>query len=85
MSLTVHDAAVRQKSGEPSFSIGRAADRQDAVGKEALSRLLKLDLGEIRQQWRGLYKTQAPRHLSHKHPLAGRSAGTVVKSTDWAE
>jgi len=64
MSLTVHDAAVRQKSGEPSFSIGRAADRQDAVGKEALSRLLKLDLGEIRQQWRGLYKTQAPRHLS---------------------
>jgi hypothetical protein len=25
-----------------------------------------LDIGELRQQWRGLYETQAPRHLSRE-------------------
>jgi hypothetical protein len=33
---------------------------------EALSRLPELDIGELRQQWRGLYKSQAPRHLSRE-------------------
>jgi len=32
--------------------------------EEALVRLPTLDIGDLRQQWRGLYKTQAPRHLS---------------------
>ena len=38
---------------------------QDATAcREALSRLPKLDLGELRQQWRILYKTEASPHLS---------------------
>jgi hypothetical protein len=66
VSLAIHDASARQKSGEPSSSIGQAANRQNAVNKEALSRLPTLDLGELRRRWRGLYKTQAPRHLSRE-------------------
>ena len=62
----IHDASARQKSGEPSSSIGQAANRRNTVSKEALSRLPTLDLGELRRQWRGLYKTQAPRHLSRE-------------------
>jgi hypothetical protein len=62
----IYGASARQKSDEPSFPIGQAANRQNAVSKEALSRLLTLDIGELRQQWRGLYKTQAPRHLSRE-------------------
>jgi hypothetical protein len=65
MSLAIHDASARQKSGEPGSPVG-PANRQNAVNKEALSRLPTLDLGELRQRWRGLYKTQAPRHLSHE-------------------
>jgi hypothetical protein len=34
--------------------------------REALSRLPTLDIGELRQQWRGLYKTQAPPNLSRE-------------------
>jgi hypothetical protein len=60
MSLAIHDAPARQKSGKPSSPIGQAANRRNAVGKEALSRLPTLDIGELRQQWRGLYKIQAP-------------------------
>src|SRR5258708_4912990 len=66
MSLAIHNAPARQKSDEPSSSIGQAANRQNAGSKEALSRLRTLDIGELRQQWRGLYKTQAPRHLSRE-------------------
>jgi Protein of unknown function (DUF2924) len=40
--------------------------RQNAVGREALARLSTLDLGELRQQWRGLYKTAAPSHFSRE-------------------
>jgi hypothetical protein len=65
MSVAIHDAPARQKSGEPS-PIGRAANRRNAVSKEALSRLPTLDIGELRQQWRGLYKTQAPHNLSRE-------------------
>jgi hypothetical protein len=65
MSLAIHDAPARQKSGEPPSPIGQAANRGNAVSKEALSRLLILDIGELRQQWRGLYKTEAPPNLSH--------------------
>jgi hypothetical protein len=57
MSLAIHDA---------SASIVRAANRQNAIRKEALSRLSGLDIGELRQQWRGFYKTQAPPHLSRE-------------------
>jgi hypothetical protein len=66
MSFAIHDAAVRQKSGEPPCPIGQAANRGNAVSEEALSRLLTLDIGELRQQWRLLYKTQAPANLSRE-------------------
>ena len=40
---------------------------QDATAcREALSRLPTLEIGELRQQWRGLYKTQAPPNLSRE-------------------
>src|SRR5437016_4749758 len=34
--------------------------------REALSRLPTLDIGELRQQWRSLYKTPAPANLSRE-------------------
>ena len=40
------------------------AVRDATACREALSRLPKLDLGELRQQWRILYKTEASPHLS---------------------
>ena len=40
--------------------------QQKDVSKEALSRLPKLDIHELRQEWRRLYKTDASRHLSHE-------------------
>jgi hypothetical protein len=40
---------------------------QDAtVCREALARLPQLDLGELRQQWRALYKAEASPHLSRE-------------------
>ena len=40
---------------------------QDATAcREALSRLPTLDIGELRQQWRGLCKTQPPANLSRE-------------------
>ena len=40
---------------------------QDATAcREALARLPELDLGELRQQWRALYKTEASPHLSRE-------------------
>src|SRR5215468_401055 len=40
---------------------------QDATAcREALARLPALDLGELRQQWRALYKTEASPHLSRE-------------------
>ena len=33
---------------------------------EALARLPELDLGELRQQWRALYKSDASPHLSRE-------------------
>jgi hypothetical protein len=40
---------------------------QDATAcREALSRLPTLDIIELRRQWRGLYKTQAPANLSRE-------------------
>jgi hypothetical protein len=65
MSLAIRDAPVRQ-SDEPSPWIGQATNRQNAVSKEALSRLPELDIGELRQQWRGLYKADASPHLSRE-------------------
>ena len=38
--------------------------RQSTVSREALGRLPTLDLRELRQQWRGLYKTEAPAQFS---------------------
>ena len=40
--------------------------RQSMVSREALARLPTLGLGELRQQWRGLYKSIAPLHLSRE-------------------
>ena len=40
---------------------------QDATTcREALARLPELDLGELRQQWRALYKSEASPHLSRE-------------------
>jgi Protein of unknown function (DUF2924) len=40
---------------------------QDATAcREALARLPNLDLGELRQQWRALYKAEASPHLSRE-------------------
>jgi hypothetical protein len=40
---------------------------QDSTAcREALSRLPELDLGELRQQWRTLYKAEASPHLSRE-------------------
>jgi hypothetical protein len=66
MSLAIHDAPTRQKSGKPPSPIGQAANRRNAVSKEVFSRLPTFDIGELRQQWRGLYKTQAPPNLSRE-------------------
>jgi hypothetical protein len=42
------------------------AARQKDVSREALSRLPKLDLTELREEWRRLYKTDASPHLSRE-------------------
>ena len=41
-----------------------AVARQPKASKEALSRLPKLDLSELREEWRFLYKTDVSPHLS---------------------
>jgi hypothetical protein len=66
MSFAIHDAAACQKTGEPSSPVGQAANRQNAVSEEALSRLPTLEIAELRQQWRSLYKTQAPPNFSRE-------------------
>jgi hypothetical protein len=66
MSVAINEARARQKSGEQSSGIGQAANWRNALSKEALSRLFTLDIRELRQQWRGLYKTQAPLNLSRE-------------------
>jgi hypothetical protein len=65
MSVAINEALGRRKSGALSSRIAQIANRQNAISKEALSRLPTLDIGELREQWRGLYKTQAPPNLSH--------------------
>src|SRR6266481_1763202 len=42
------------------------AARQKDVSREALSRLPKLDIHELREEWRFLYKTDASLHLSRE-------------------
>ena len=42
------------------------ATQHAAAYREALSRLPELDLGELRQQWRTLYKAEASPHLSRE-------------------
>ena len=42
------------------------AVRRKDVSREALSRLPKLDPGELREEWRRLYKTDASPHLSRE-------------------
>jgi hypothetical protein len=66
MSLVINNVSARQNCSEPPSSIGQAAERQRGVSKEALSRLPLLDIGELRRQWRALYKTPAPPHLSRE-------------------
>jgi hypothetical protein len=65
MSLAIHDASGRLKPDEPASPIRQTA-RRNAVNREALSRLPELDIGELRRQWRSLYKAEAPRHLSRE-------------------
>jgi len=43
-----------------------AVVRQPKASKEALSRLPKLDIHELREEWRVLYKTDASLHLSRE-------------------
>jgi hypothetical protein len=66
MSFTTNEISARCKCGEPPASIGQATERQRGVSREALSRLRLLDIGELRRQWRALYKTPAPPHLSRE-------------------
>jgi hypothetical protein len=40
--------------------------RDVAICREALARLPELELTELRQQWRALYKSEASPHLSHE-------------------
>ena len=42
------------------------AARQKDTGREALLRLPKLDLRELREEWRRLYKADASPHLSRE-------------------
>jgi hypothetical protein len=42
------------------------ATRQRDAGREALSRLPKLDIRELREEWRCLYKADASPHLSRE-------------------
>jgi hypothetical protein len=42
------------------------AARQRDISREALSRLPKLDISELREEWRRLYKTDASPHLSRE-------------------
>ena len=44
----------------------RRAIEEATACREALSGLRELDLGELRQQWRILYKTEASPYLSHE-------------------
>ena len=44
----------------------RRAIQDAAACREALARLPELDLGELRQQWRALYKSEASPHLSRE-------------------
>src|SRR5271169_2264532 len=65
MRPAIHDDSGRPKPDEPASPIRQAA-RRNAVNREALSRLPELDIGEMRRQWRSLYKAEAPRHLSRE-------------------
>src|SRR5271169_1902209 len=65
MRPAIHDDSGRPKPDEPASQIRQPA-RRNAVNGEALSRLPELDIGELRRQWRSLYKTEAPRHLSRE-------------------
>ena len=65
MSRPIHNASGRPNRDEPASPIRQAA-RRNAVNREALSRLPELDIGELRRQWRSLYKAEAPRHLSRE-------------------
>jgi hypothetical protein len=42
------------------------AARQKDASREALSRLHKLDIRELREEWRRLYKADASPHLSRE-------------------
>jgi hypothetical protein len=66
MSRAIHDASARRKSGAPSSSDGQAGNRQNAGNEKALSRLLQLDISQLREQWRRLYKADASPHLSRE-------------------
>ena len=54
-----------------------AVARQPKASKEALSRLPKLDIRELREEWRFLYKTDASPHLSRE--LLIRAVGYRVQ------
>jgi hypothetical protein len=72
----MHETSARHKSGAPSSPIGQAANRH-VVNEEALSRLLTLDIGELRQQWDdaalwgGFGTNVIPRRISREAPRAG--------------
>ena len=59
-----------------------AVARQPKASKEALSRLPKLDLSELREEWRVLYKTDVSPHLSGE--LLIRALPTAYRRLLWA-
>ena len=65
MSLAICGASGRPKPDEPASQLLQPGPRK-AVNGAALSRLPELDIGELRRQWRSLYKAEAPRHLSRE-------------------
>ena len=56
--------------------------RANAISREALARLPSLELGELRQQWRGLYKEAAPAHFSRE--LLMRAVAYRLQRSLWA-
>src|SRR6202011_5744002 len=57
------------------------AVRQKDVSREALSRLPKLDIRELREEWRRLYKTDASPHLSRE--LLIRAVAYRMQEVAW--
>ena len=70
MRLAIHDAAARQRPGEPLFVIGQAGDRSnglrcsDMAAEGEVAGLADRSTHELRLAWRKVYRREAPVGLS---------------------